>query len=331
MTDHSSEISAADTPESRLAAEGIYSDVPEVNRRLFETLDALQSAGFQFIDATPIAYGSKLTLEHTGKSLSASIYYSSKRGISVVIPPNIPKTISDQLRGILLAPPSAQTETVRGEESRYASWIGADEAGKGDFMGPLVTAAFFITREMLPEIRGMGVRDSKMIRNDECRAIARRLFLTYRNHIALTALPPETYNRLYSDFSAEGKSLNALLAWAHGKSIGSLLNRKPEAVILDRFAAESMIRRYIRTDCPLIARPRAEDNSAVAAASILARAHYLHTLEQLSKTFDIDLVSGSGESADEAARAIFRRHGEEGLARSIKLHFKNTQRVIGLK
>lgn len=317
-------------PEFRLAEAAIYSDVPEINRRLFDSLPPLHSAGYTFTDASPIAYGTKISLRTHDKTITVSLYFSAKKGFSVVIPPNVPNPHAERIRTILLASTENVSDIAREEETRYQSWIGADEAGKGDYMGPLVTAAFLITSDMVQFVRGLGVRDSKQIKNEECRKIARKLFTSFQSRISLTALLPETYNRLYADFSAEGKSLNGLLTWAHAKSIGNLLPLNPDAVIIDRFASEFVIRRQIRTTVPLIARPRAEDNVAVAAASILARAHYLHHLEQLSKSVGVDLVSGSGTTADDAARAIVRKHGRDALNRTVKLHFKNTQRAFAI-
>jgi ribonuclease HIII len=74
-------------------------------------------------------------------------------------------------------------------------------------------------------------------------------------------------------------------------------------------------------------RTRAEDNPAVAAASILARAAFLAGLKRLGDGIGVALAKGAGPPADQAARRVLARGGPALLARVAKMHFKNTQKV----
>ncbi|MBU1431350.1 ribonuclease HIII, partial [Myxococcota bacterium] len=44
-----------------------------------------------------------------------------------------------------------------------AAWIGTDEAGKGDYFGPLVVAGVFVQRAEIDALRALGVDDSKRL------------------------------------------------------------------------------------------------------------------------------------------------------------------------
>ena len=56
-----------------------------------------------------------------------------------------------------------------------ACWAGIDEAGKGDYFGPLVVVAAAVERERVPLLRELGVADSKTIGDARIREIARDL------------------------------------------------------------------------------------------------------------------------------------------------------------
>ncbi|NDE76183.1 MAG: hypothetical protein EB039_09015, partial [Proteobacteria bacterium] len=51
-------------------------------------------------------------------------------------------------------------------------WIGSDEAGKGDYFGPLVVAAVWVDDRMLGLLEALGVRDSKVVADTEIARVA---------------------------------------------------------------------------------------------------------------------------------------------------------------
>ncbi len=79
----------------------------------------------------------------------------------------------------------------------------------------------------------------------------------------------------------------------------------------------------------LIQMPKAEQNIAVAAASILARARFLEKLRKLSADIGIELPKGASPRVIEAAKKIVARHGKVALQKVAKLHFKTTKQVLG--
>ena len=214
--------------------------------------------------------------------------------------------------------------------------IGTDESGKGDYFGPLISAAVYLTPKAAARLSEIGVRDSKKLSDKSARRIAEQIrrVLGERNY-SVVPLPPKTYNRLYAQFRAEGKNLNTLLAWAHSRSIENLLKRgiRPEFAIVDQFADKRYIEQKLLEetrglDLPIKQFPKAEADLAVAAASILARDAFLEWLERESRTLGITLPKGASTQVVEAARELVERHGRERLGSVAKLAFKTTEKVL---
>ena len=97
--------------------------------------------------------------------------------------------------------------------------------------------------------------------------------------------------------------------------------------MVDKFAPAFVIERQLKQPIKLIMREKAEDNPAVAAGSILARARYLYRLEKLSEELGVKLIPGAGSPTDAVARELVKRHGPAVLEQAAKLHFKNTAKV----
>jgi ribonuclease HIII len=78
----------------------------------------------------------------------------------------------------------------------------------------------------------------------------------------------------------------------------------------------------------LIQRPKAEEDLAVAAASILARAEFLRRLFFLSQDIGMDLPKGASSLVDEAGLRLVKLHKVEILDKVAKKHFKITRRIL---
>jgi ribonuclease HIII len=255
--------------------------------------------------------------------------------------------IGGQVRAILDVADSAQSNAPRAKVDYQPSavegidlgkkWIGTDEAGKGDYFGPLVVAAVLVDESTVAALEAIGVKDSKALSDKRNRELAVKIRGVSGERAQVVVIPPERYNSLYDQFKSEGKNLNTLLAWAHARSLEDILQKFPQeriAVLVDKFADEHYIEEKLlaegrQTRLELIQIPRAEANMAVAAASILARATFLEWLERLSKKYGVTVPKGaSNPRIIDVAGEIVSRHGDAELGRVAKLHFKTTERVI---
>jgi ribonuclease HIII len=205
--------------------------------------------------------------------------------------------------------------------------IGSDESGKGDFFGPLVIAAFFMPEGQDEVLRELGVKDSKRTSDARCREIAETLKRSYPFH-SVVAIGPEKYNELW----AKLRNLNRLLAWGHARAIENILERVPAGkAVTDQFGDERFVRNALLQkgrEIELVQMPRAEEDPAVAAASILARAEFLTRLHFLSKDVGFELPKGASDLVEAAAVRLVRAKGPGILERVAKTHFKTTVRVL---
>ncbi|MCZ6786376.1 MAG: ribonuclease HIII [Planctomycetota bacterium] len=217
----------------------------------------------------------------------------------------------------LAAPPAAELD---------APVVGSDESGKGDYFGPLVVAAVAAGPDQADALAQAGVRDSKKM-SDPSALRAAAAIRTICVH-SVRALSPEQYNARHE---AEG-NVALFLARMHGEATAETLKGAPESVrvVIDQFTSPERLEKALRAegvDLPLEIRHRAEDNLAVAAASVLARAEFLIGLKELGHAHGLQLPKGAGANVDRVARRIFRDGGMGALASVAKIHFKTTTKV----
>lgn len=208
--------------------------------------------------------------------------------------------------------------------------VGADEAGKGDYFGPLVAAAVHAGPERRAELEAMGVTDSKRLGDQRMLPMAEHIERSFPCEVR--ALMPAEYNRLWR----ADPNVNHLLADLHATAISALLARTTAAaLVVDRFADEGLLRARLRQrgavlPASFVQVPRAEAHPVVAAASIVARVHFLEGLRRCEEESGTELHKGAGPPVDAAARRAFEIGGAALLVRIAKVHFRNSQRVPGM-
>ena len=204
--------------------------------------------------------------------------------------------------------------------------IGTDESGKGDYFGPLVVAGVFILDEQQKVLAELGVKDSKRLSDNRVREFADLIKRGYKH--SLVVIGPEKYNELYSKL----RNLNRILAWAHSRAIENLLEDVHcTLAVTDQFGDKVYVLNALMKrgrNIELIQRPKAEEDLAVAAASILARAEFLKRLYFLSQDIGINLPKGSPPFVVETGIELAKAHGIQVLDKVAKKHFKITKRIM---
>jgi ribonuclease HIII len=140
---------------------------------------------------------------------------------------------------------------------------------------------------------------------------------------------PKRYNELY----AKVQNLNRLLAWGHAWTLETMLdNVSCDLAVVDKFGDESYLREALREkgrQIMVVQQTHAEEDIAVAAASILARARFVQQIEQLSQRIGKILPKGASDlSIATVGRELVAENGKEILAEVAKLHFKTTQVIL---
>jgi ribonuclease HIII len=181
----------------------------------------------------------------------------------------------------------------------YVAYIGSDEAGKGEWLGPLVVTAVALSKQQRSFLVTQGVMDSKELRLDvitELAKIIQKSCLTYH----VVTVPPLAFNVRMEEVKSEGRSLNDLLAWGHQQAIYAVFEEltrqgitgkiKLSIDMFDKIKTEARLKRILDLrKFDLDHRPKAESETSVAAASIVARAVRELWIDEKSKELHLDL------------------------------------------
>lgn len=296
-------------------------DIPAALRRL------LASEGAEVAASRPIDHGTQYDLVRNGETAKLNVYRTGK-----VSTGGKASRLMEVLEGWRTG------EKARGGGSRKPGpgsrpaldgtpRLGIDEAGKGDYFGPLVIAGVRLTgQEVAAELREIGVRDSKTIGVLGARPMAGRILEAIGpENVRVVVLGPEEYE---TRRKAAG-NVNDLLGEVDAGIIHELKD-EVELIVVDEYAksARSRLAPSVPPGVRLDVRPRAEDDAAVAAASILARARQLDEVDRLSEELGFRLPLGATHVLD-AGRRVVRERGRRELDRVAKTHFATTKRVIG--
>jgi ribonuclease HIII len=212
-----------------------------------------------------------------------------------------------------------------------------DESGKGDFFGPLCIAGAYVNESVVKAWADVGIRDSKNISSDKrIKDLAELIRKTPGCVTTVVPIGNEAYNRLYAKMG----SVNSMLAWGHARVIENLMGQRhrmnppPVRAISDQFAAnkETVAKALMALgrQIELVQKHRAEEDLAVAAASILARHEFVTRLGAMEKQLGMGLPKGASAAVDAAAKEVLGKHGSEGLAKVAKMHFRTALRAQGL-
>jgi ribonuclease HIII len=203
--------------------------------------------------------------------------------------------------------------------------IGLDEAGKGDFFGPLCIAGVYADGPGVEKLLEIGVKDSKKMTDGAIKKMAAKIRESFL--FTVIRLFPPKYNELHAKF----KNLNRLLAWTHTAALGDLVQKSGcKVAVIDQFADAGVMERALqqkKLEVTLTQRFRGEEDLVVAAASILARAAFLDGMEKLSAEVDFVLPKGASDIVIQAAKTIVAKQGADVLKKIAKTHFKTMQHV----
>ena len=158
------------------------------------------------------------------------------------------------------------------EKYHNCSSVGSDEVGTGDYFGPIVVTASYVTKDDVSFLDELGVGDSKKINDEKIKKIAPEIAkrVKYRSVI----LSNKEYNEKYT----KDVNMNKIKAIMHNRVLYQLVNEekpKYDYIIVDEFAREARYYDYLK-DIPNVQRDitfmtKAEDkNLAVACSSIIS-------------------------------------------------------------
>lgn len=207
----------------------------------------------------------------------------------------------------------------------FVPHIGVDESGKGDFFGPLCVAGVLVDEKTAEKFAELGIKDSKKITDKKILTLE-PIIKECAPH-SVVAVSNGRYNEMYASI----KNLNKLLAWGHARTIENILEKNEcTYAISDKFGNDHFIQdalmkkgRGIRLDQMV----RGESDIAVAAASVLARAAFIHKIEQMQQDYGIMFPKGCAGQVKDFAREFIAIYGKDRLKEVCKTHFKTYNEV----
>ncbi len=276
-------------------------------------------AVFQADDADTI-----ITLYESGKVMF--------QGISADIDAKMWSEMEEKLTGkkINIYEPEKKREKSKLERKEWQakSTIGSDEVGTGDYFGPIVVTASYVSKDQTDFVEQLGVRDSKVLTDEKIKEIAPTL---------IKNIPYCTYiltNTDYNKYQSVGYNMNKIKAILHNKVLVEMKRREPnyEAIVVDQFVYPKKYFEHIQeatekvTDIDFT--PKAESKCAsVAVSSCISRYIFLQKMAELSQEIGMTLLKGAGEEVDKQAAKIVNTHGKDKLKEIAKLNFKNTEKL----
>lgn len=292
---------------------------------------ALQQNGFLVEDSSDINYGLQFNAGVDGKRGLIRIY-ESKKGIKCDFSQIKDISLLEKIEGCINfgSETSKQQERQSIESSKCETnfpkeIIGTDESGKGDFFGPLVVASVYVDQKTTNILKSFGVTDSKKLSDKQIHIMAKEIKAVCPN--SLVVIGNQKYNELYKKIN----NLNKLLAWGHARGIENILEKiNCDYALSDQFGDEQLITKALLEKgrkITLYQRPKAEENIAVAAASILARNEYVIRLKQLSDKYGLSFPKGASKSVVDVARRFIDKYSKDELVNVSKLHFKTTEQL----
>lgn len=218
------------------------------------------------------------------------------------------------------------------EQYQNLTAIGCDEVGTGDYFGPVVVCSCYVRSDQIEELKHLGVKDSKLLMDDLIINLALKLKNIVKYSILI--LSPEKFNALHKP---EENNLNFIKACLHNNAINSLISKldgeKYDAILIDEFTTREKYFHYLRklqnVEQNVVLIPKGERvHVAIAAASILARAAFLKSMNDLSRLVKTDLIKGAGRLVDQQAVGLIKSYGTSILDKIAKRKFVNTERIL---
>ena len=237
--------------------------------------------------------------------------------------------------GIKVAGSSETKKNVAGKTISYDAFncIGSDEAGSGDFFGPMTVVASYVSKKNAEILKVLGVMDSKNLKDDKIIELAEQIIPIIPHSLLVLD------NTKYNERKAMGWSQVKMKAVLHNQAILNVLKKIENApldyIVIDQFAVQGVYENYALTAIPERDKTRFETKGesksiAIAASSIIARYAFVKYYDQIIRDTGIHITKGAGAKVDLEAAKIIERKGIAYLDSITKKDFKNREKALGL-
>ncbi|MDY0408617.1 ribonuclease HIII [Paracerasibacillus soli] len=125
--------------------------------------------------------------------------------------------------------------------------MGSDEAGTGDYFGPVTVASAYVDEEHIKILKEIGVQDSKKITDQTIQKLTKEI-LRLRIPYTLLNLHNEKYNKLQQQGWTQGKMKTLLHHHAIKKLLKKVPNRPLEGILIDQFCMPDVYKRHLSSE-----------------------------------------------------------------------------------
>nr|WP_263313668.1 ribonuclease HIII [Mammaliicoccus sp. Marseille-Q6498] len=264
------------------------------------------------------------------KSTQVQIYRSKK----IMFQGKDAEQIASEILGLKIdKPKSTSTKSTKKYEFDLHNTIGSDEAGSGDYFGPLTVCAAFVSKKNAQILKTLGVMDSKTLTDVKIVELAEQIIQLCPHSLLVLDNPNYNIKQL------EGWTQVKMKAVLHNQAISNVISRveddELEQIVIDQFVQASTYERYVigpmpRKDITFFETKGESKSIAIAAASIIARYAFVKHMDKLAKDLKVTIPKGASNKVDLEAAKIVQKYDMNQLDNITKKHFKNRDKVLDL-
>lgn len=206
--------------------------------------------------------------------------------------------------------------------------VGSDEVGTGDYYGPIVVTASFVSKDNIPFLTKLGVRDSKKLSDEQILKIVPKI---------IKKIPYKTImlsNKEYNDNYGKDMNMNKIKAVLHNKVLTEMVKDNDyDYIVVDQFEPEKSYYNHL-SDVPnplkgITFITKAEDKClSVAVSSLISRYIFIKEMDKLGDKYGIFLPKGANYYVEDVGIKLVNKYGEKILHDIAKLNFSNTDRIL---
>ena len=206
--------------------------------------------------------------------------------------------------------------------------VGSDEVGTGDYYGPILVTASFVSKDNIPFLTELGVRDSKKLSDEQILKIVPKI---------IKKIPYKTImlsNKEYNDNYGKDMNMNKIKAVLHNKVLTEMVKDNDyDYIVVDQFEPEKSYYNHL-SDVPnplkgITFITKAEDKClSVAVSSLISRYIFIKEMDKLGDKYGIFLPKGANYYVEDVGIKLVNKYGEKILHDIAKLNFSNTDRIL---
>ena len=251
----------------------------------------------------------------TGDTI-VTLYESGKamfQGVSADIESSMWENIKNNKEDIEYFTDDIPKKEIKKEEINLPldiSSVGSDEVGTGDYYGPIVVTASFVSKDNIPFLTELGVKDSKKLSDEQILKIVPKI---------IKKIPYKTImlsNKEYNEKYGKDMNMNKIKAILHNKALPEKSYYNHLSDVPNPLKGITFI-------------TKAEDKClSVAVSSLISRYIFIKEIDKLGDKYGIFLPKGANYYVEDVGIKLVEKYGKDVLKNIAKLNFSNTERIL---